>query len=530
MKRRWLPWLCIAIGLAAFGATRALHPVQGLGNPDIGGILYSADTINQGLLPYVDTVDAKQPGIFFLVAAVFRVSRSIAALQIVFAIWLLLGAPAIWLAARSLYGGGEEWPRARIAPAVATALYLIFAGAFDLNYAAWMMVPYAWSFAMLARGLFGGGGVSIHMLAGAFGAVACTFKAQAGVLAPLFLVLWLWARRRRVPGATWRAPLLWLAGALLVLSPLVVLYATRGGMGALLEGLLPLAEADMYSAKRSAATSDLAALWKVPRQQIRAFFLPLSLGAAALAGIFTERRDPEAPARPSMVPALLLYAASVWGCGIGGRRFYVHYLAQCIPAVVLLAAHPAGLAWLTKSRRAFSRRGALVFARLSAIFVVGLLAFVLGRIPLRKNAVVDNPGSPSVEQAGTYVRERAAPGETLLVWGWAGWGTYFYSGLRSPSPVFKVLGQVTEYNDNTAFSKGTSIAFKPGPHADRLLADVRASPPAFIIRSSPFFPGTTGDPLEEWKELKAIVDRDYRVVARYGHLTVYARVRRKLRP
>ncbi len=521
-----LSWLCLAIGLAAFGATRALHPVRGLGNPDIGGILYSADTLNLGLLPYLDTFDVKQPGSFFVVAAIFRVSRSIEALQLGFAIWLLLGAPAVWLAARSLYVESDAETRATVAPPLATALYLILAGTFDLNYAAWMMVPYAWALAMLARGLLGGGGLATHVLAGAFAAMAYTFKAQSVVLAPLFLVLFVWAKRRRLPSATWRMPAGWIAGAIVALAPLFVLYGLRGGVPSLIAGLVPISEASAYSAKRTAAVTDLAAVWKVPRQQIRAFFLPLSLSVAALVGVRSARRNADAPAPPSIVPALLMYGAGILGCGIGGRRFFVHYLAQCLPAVVLLAAHPAALAWLTRPREAFSRRATFAVARLWAALTIGLLVFNLGRIPFKKNAIVDNRGSPVVEQAGSYVREHAAPGDTLLVWGWPGWGSYFYSGLRSPSPVFKVLGQVTEYNDNTAFSRGTSIGLKPGPLADRLLADFKASPPAFIVRSSPFFPGTTGDPLEEWTELKAIVDRDYRVAARYGHLTVYSRARR----
>jgi hypothetical protein len=529
VSRLRLPWVLVAVGLVAFAATRALHPVRGLGNPDIGGILYSADTINLGLLPYVETVDAKQPGSFFLVAAIFRISRSIEALQIAFAIWLLLGAPAIWIAARSLYLDAKDGARASLAPPLATSLYLILAGAFDLNYAAWMMVPYAWALAMLARGLIGGGGLATHVLAGAFAATAYLFKAQAVVLAPLFVVLFFWAKWRGVKSAGWRAPIGWAAGALVALVPLFVHYGVRGEIPSLIGGLIPLSEANAYSAKRTAAVTDLAALWKVPRQQIRAFFVPLSLGVAALFGLRAARRDPQEPAHPSTVPALLFYAAGVLGCGIGGRRFFVHYLAQCLPAVVLVAAHPAALEWLTKSRKDFSRRTTFVVARIWAALVVGLLAFNLGRIPFRKNAVVDNPGSPVVEQAGSYVREHAAPGDTLLVWGWAGWGSYFYSGLRSPSPVFKVLGQVTEYNDNTAFSKGTSIGLKPGPVADRLLADFRASPPTFIVRSSPFFPGTTGDPLEQWPELKTIVDRDYAVAARYGHLTVYSRRSRSRR-
>ncbi len=246
MSRRLAPWAILALGFAAFVLTRRFHPIQGLGNPDIGGILYSADTINHGLLPYRDTFDAKQPGSFFLVAAVFRISRSIDALQLAFAAWLLAGAPAIWVAARSLYRDVEA---PHLAPAIGTALYLLLAGTFDLNYAAWMMTPYAWSFALLCRGL-STSSLASHAGAAVFAVCSYLVKAQAVVVVPLFILMWLWGRRRGLPGATWRAWPAWLVGTALALAPLVVLYATNGATAELWRGLVPLGDAAAYGDKR----------------------------------------------------------------------------------------------------------------------------------------------------------------------------------------------------------------------------------------------------------------------------------------
>lgn len=514
----------LALGLVAFAATRAFHPVHGVGNPDIGGILYSADTINAGLLPYRDTIDMKQPGTFFLVAGIFRLSHSVVWLQIAFALWLLSGAPAIWLAARALHPNDE---RPGLGPAIGTAVYLLIAGAFDLNYAAWMMVPYAWSFAMVCRGLRSNAFAS-HVLAGALAMLAYLFKAQAVVLGPLFFVLWLLARRRKRAGATFGAWGGWLLGATLALGPLLALYAAAGAVRELIGGLVPLEDAGVYGQKRVDLASELEVLWKLPRQHGRAFFLPLVLGAAGAIAIIRANRKGTRK-YPSLWPALLFYGFSIAGCAIGGRRFFIHYLPQCLPALALVAAHPGALDWLFAPRSDLGSRPWLVAARLHAVLAVGLLLFSLGRIPFGKNALVDNPGSPVVEQAGRYVREHSRPDEPLLVWGWAGWGSYYFAERRSPSKVFKVLGQVTEYNDNTAFSKGTSIGFKPGPYADLLLADMRARPPVFIIRSSPFFPGTTGDPLDQWTEMRALLTREYKVATRFGHLIVYERRRRAQR-
>ncbi len=513
----------IAAGVVAFVATRLLHPVQGLGNPDIGGILYSADALGAGLLPYRDTVDLKQPGTFFIAALVFKVSRSLGALQLAFALWLLLGAPALWVAARSLY---RDEARPLLAPAIATALYLLTAGAFDMNYSAWMMPPYAWSFAWLCRGLQRSSS-GAHVLAGLFFSIAYLCKAQAVVLLPLFVVTFLWARRRGVSEVSWRAWPAWALGAALGVLPIGLYYAARGALPNLLHGLAPIEEAAGYGVKRVELATELELVWKVPRQQVRAFFLPLALGLGAVLVRLRPFASSGASAKSARwAPALLFYGASVLGCALGGRRFYVHYLGQCLPAVALLAAHPAVIDWLAAPRAALRSRFALVVSRAHAILVACLLIAAVVRIPLRRNVLADNLGSPAVASAGAYVRERSRPDETLLVWGWEGWGAYFFSERRAPTPVFKVLGQVTTFNDNTAFSKGTSIRFRPGPLADRLLADVRERPPAFIIRATPFFPATTGDPIDEWPEMKRILTKEYRVVRRYRSLTIYERAKR----
>lgn len=65
------PALLVVLGVALLLATRAWHPIAGLGNADIAGILYEADLICDGGVPYVDTFDMKSPGSWFLFAAIF---------------------------------------------------------------------------------------------------------------------------------------------------------------------------------------------------------------------------------------------------------------------------------------------------------------------------------------------------------------------------------------------------------------------------------------------------------------------------
>lgn len=229
------PGLLVLLGVVLLVATRAWHPIPGLGNADIAGILYEADIICDGGVPYRDTLDMKSPGSWFLFAAIFTglgagFGRSIAAVQLAYTGWMLLAAPAIWLAARALYGRG-------LAAGAAVLLYLGAVGWFDLNYSAWMTTPYAWAFACLLLGLRGRWWW--HLLGGLFAAVAVAIKAQAFVLAPCFALVWWWARRRGEPGATLSAWPLWAAGALLGLAPLLLWYQQQGALGLVIAGLFP---------------------------------------------------------------------------------------------------------------------------------------------------------------------------------------------------------------------------------------------------------------------------------------------------
>lgn len=506
-------WLVLA-GVALLVATRLWHPIAGLGNSDIGGILYEADIILDGGVPFRDTVDVKAPGTWFLFAAIFAAfGREIAAVQVVYAGWCLLAAPAVWLAARALYGRASAWPAA-----AAVLLYLATVGVFDLNYSSWMATPYAWAFAGLIAAVRGGS-ARLHALAGACAALAVVFKAQAVVLAPVFALVWLWGRRRGEPGATWGAWALWIAGAALGLAPLVLWYAWHGALPAVLAGLFPVEAAREYGSQALHERWWGWRAWWIAWQQLWVFPVQVGLAAAALLGAWWRRREPGDP----LAPQLVFYALSVVGCGLGGMRFYVHYLPQCLPALALLAAHPRAwsalrVAWVHAGPDAGPRRW---IARALALTLAATALWQLVQVPRGRAARVDHRGNPGARAAGEYIRARTGPADRVQVWGWAAWPVYFWADRRAPSPVFKVLGQVTDYNQNGMFSRSLRTDFKPGPHADTLLAAMRATPPAYFVRSTPFFPGVREDPLLQFAALREIVARDYVLRRRFGRTRVY---------
>ncbi|MBK9752587.1 MAG: hypothetical protein IPO88_03595 [Nannocystis sp.] len=505
------PGLLVVLGVVLLVATRAWHPIAGLGNADIAGILYEADVICDGGVPYLDTIDMKSPGSWFVFAAIFAgLGRSIAAVQLAYTGWMLLAAPAIWLAARALYGRG-------LAAGAAVLLYLGAVGWFDLNYSAWMTTPYAWAFACLLLGLRGRWWW--HLLGGLFAAVAVAIKTQAFVLAPCFALVWWWARRRGQPGATLSAWPLWAAGALLGLAPLLLWYQQQGGLGLVIAGLFPFESAGQYTAVVRHETWWGWRAWKIPLQLVAVFPLHAALSLAALLGAWRGRGEGGAGALP-VLPQLVLLAMSVVGCGVGGLRFYVHYLPQYLPALALLAAHPRAWEYLRRAWAPGSWRARWLPAGLAALCGVVTLVLVV-QIPLGMAARVDHRGNPRARAVGEYIAARTTANETVQVWGWAGWSVYFWAHRRAPSPVFKVLGQATEYNQNGLFTRSLSTDFRPGPAAEMMLAAFRAAPPAFFVRSASFFPGVKADPLEQWPEMREIVAEQYVLRKRFGKLRVY---------
>lgn len=506
--RRWAGLLVVA-GLLVLVATRAWFPLVGLGNADIAGIFYEADVIVDGGAPYVDTIDMKPPGTFFVVAGIFAaLGRGLGGVQAVYAVWAALAGPAIWIAARALYGR-------RLLAGGAVALYLGWVGTFDFNYSAWMAPMYAWAFACLIAAIRGGRWW-LHLAGGTCAALAMTLKGQAVVLAPVFALVWAWGRRRGEPGATWAAWPLWLVGAGLGLAPLFAWYAARGATAELLAALVPVAEASAYAGR--VVPEEWwwwLKAWRVPYQQLRVFPLHSLLVAAVLVGALWRRRVeggvPKDRFAAPLGPQVILWVMSVVGCGIGGWRFYIHYLPQCLPALALLAVHPLGLSWWQTRGRA----GGWL-----KVGVVAVSAVLIIRIPLGY-ANIDYRGSKNADKIGAYINERTRPDETIIVWGWAAWATYYYADRRSPSAIFKMLGQVTEYNQNGMFTRSKSTNFKSGPLADRLIADIRRAPPAYIIKTPSFFPGVKRDPMMHWTALRRIFNRMYVFDRKFGRIRVY---------
>ena len=513
-----------ALALAIFAWTRARLWQDGIPNPDIAGITYEADRILAAQLPYVATAEIKPPGAFFLVAAIFAAfGRGLDALQVGHTLWLLFGAGGVLLAARSLWPAheGEREPARRWAPAVAVALYLVYAPTFSFNYTTWATPPMAWALGLALAGnrrREGAAAWLTHLGAGLAGAWAFAIKQPAALVAlPLLWVLWREPPRRRlaVLGA-------WLLGATAGLAPVVALYASRGAAGALASGLLPWSVAREYVVEGGAPVG-----WALPlqvlAQLVRTFPLPSACILPGLAAWAMDRRARRSdPTRSFLALAVL---GAVLGAGLGGARYYLHYLVAYVPALALAAAHPGGLALLARGQPRRLRlllRGAVLAALLWELGAA--LAGQGHRYTAMARHLQD--GRTAAQAAGEHIRSRTDPGATIQAWGWTAWPVYFWADRAAPGRIYKPMGLVTTFNRNGAFAQGPPPELRRGPLADELLRTLREHPPAYFVYSPSYVRtfGAERDPLERWPELAEWLAEHYEPDALYGDLLLLRRV------
>ena len=500
-----LPVLLLGLGVAVFASIRLQVFEDEVPNPDISGILYNADALLRGELPYVDNAEFKPLGSFYAVAACFAVfGRDLAALQWVYTGWLLLGVPAIALA---LPKGST-----RTASALSIAVYLYYAGMFTYNYTAWMMPVYAWAFVGIVRSL-DGERLGWAVLGGTMSAIAFGFMQRSGVLGPLALVLW--GLRLRTDGPAWRVMGGWVLGAVLGGLLMALPYLPRGELGTLLGSMLPWGLVSEYTTR---ASGGLAGWIQVPGMLATTFG-----GALVLAGVglvFSRRAQDR-----RAVPAALFVVASVIGTGLGGGRFYLHYMPQVLPALaILVGATALGAGIDAADEHPRWRSGAL------AAIVLVLLGWVYAvatgdahRYEARARRLKD--GKSAAQAAGAHILARTTKDDTIYGWGWTAWRVYFWADRHAPGRYYKALGRITTFNTNTAFDAGDDIVFADGPHAEAFIADFDAHPPTYFVLSPSFTQafGAQREPLEAFEALRERLRRDYRPEAEFGDLLLLRR-------
>ena len=481
----------LALVVAAELVIRApsLRGDAGFFSHDVGGILYCGMLLRAGGLPYVDAIEYKAPGAFYL-AALFGgpEGRDIGAVQVAANLTAIASLLALAALAWRLWG-----PRAALAAALVYALHDAFIDSMDANYVTWAQLPQVLAglcavVAASARPARRTRELALWVAAGVCCGLAALCKQPSGVILVPVLAWAFLAPGRRDPAAA----LAVLLGGALAHVPIGLHYLARGHLGDLFSGYIFNEWGYGYITSRS-GTPALRALWLWISRSALFLALPLLLAGFALAARPRRAQRPPEPV-PGATTFLIVWALAALAAAAVGFRFYKGYFLAPLPPLCLLAAAPAGLL----SRETW-RRGQPVLRR-AARWGVLLLALVLaaraGVQTYTERALHRRPSDTPTRAIGQYIGARTAPDDRIWVWGWHLWGVYAYSGRLSASRLYKTLGYLTPMDS------GTGPFLKDSPYAALLMDELRADPPAYVVTG-----GTV--PRAQFTELRRFLTADY---------------------
>lgn len=490
----------------------------GFASHDVAGVLYNAMVLDRGGLPYVDTVELKAPGSFYLAWLMAgEGARDIARLQVWANLWAVAALVTVGVTGWRLWG-----PRGAVAAAAVYALHDAHLDSMDANYVTWANLPAvlaaAHGLAALDRRWPDEDGDPWPRwwrwgLAGALAGIAVLMKRPAGIMV-LTVLGWslLDAARWRSAGPSrgaWTAPVAVLLGVAVSQVPLLVHYAVRGALPSLISGFYGNRWGAHYVAHGAARLSVLAQLREAALST--AYFLAPALLLAAFAvarGSATRETGGSAgkggagmralladPYRTRMLALAVWAALSIAAAWVGFRFYKGYYLAAAAP-LALMAAAPGGLLDLRRCLRSELPARGLV-----ALMVLGLAvrqAALLGAMRADRARPHDLGG----RTIATHLVANTEPDDTIWVWGWHLWDVYPLTGHMSGSRIYKSIGLLTPPNDDSWRRPATPATFVDGPAASLLLDDLRRTRPGYVVFGSTV-------PSREFDAMQAFLRRNY---------------------
>lgn len=500
----WAAGVALVCHVAWYGAD-ALQ--GGFRNLDVGGIAYNAKLLLSGDLPYVDSWEFKPPGAFFLFALLLAFGS-------MHTVWV---AAILWGTATSLAVGllaGRLWGRRSALPAAALhAGGTLLPTQADINYVFWATLPFVLAAAMAFKPLEDVRRPRLHwLLVGAMAAVAVLIKQPMGGLI-FVLPLAVWVRggpslEQKLRAAAWGT-----FGAACIFLLIALPWLFAGELGALAHGL-GLAGGwwvDYTAAQTEPMGGALSALAH------GALFIPnvIQLGsAAALLGLLGWPRRGR-PAWPYFA-ALVFLLASFAGMAVT-LRFYLHYLGQLWPALVVMALNPSGFFVRLLDRVAsFGLRPAFVF------LLIATSGTLLRMDILQKRRTERAHKDQEVASLCGDLEPHLDSADTVLAWGWPSWGVYTHCDRRAPGPIYKAMTLVTTPNTNTGWRRSEAMVFRPGPAAERYVSDFLEARPALFLWSNGFA-AYGNEPLVDLPEIAATLDAEYRGLVLEGKYVAFLR-------
>lgn len=492
--RSWLIAAAIAVGChLVWYAADAIH--GGFRNLDVAGIAYNARLLLEDGLPYVDSWEPKPPGTFFLFAAILSFGS-------MHAVWVVA---IVWGAATSVATGllaGRLWGKRFALPAAALhAGGTLVPTQADINYSFWATLPFVMATAMAFKAPEAVRRPWLHWgLVGGVAAIAVLMKQSAiGLLLILPLAVHLRA------GTGWpermRAAVFGTLGASLVFLAIALPWALAGETRALLVGLG--LDAGWLADYTAAQTAPLGGVFLGLVGGVYFIAKVKTLGGlAAFLGLWGWPRRESDPPVWAYVSAVVFIVAAFAGMA-ATLRFYLHYLVQFWPALVVIALNPSGL-----FMRLLNRVAALG-ARPVFVCLLVATATTFVRNDLVKDLRVQRVKKDrEVAWLCAALRPALEPDDPVLGWGWPSWGVYIHCERRAPGPVYKAMTLVTTPNTNTGWRRSDPMRLRPGPATDRYVSDfLAARPPLFLWSNG--YSSYGSEPLVDLPQIHEVLDEAY---------------------
>ncbi|MGH1345550.1 MAG: hypothetical protein ACRBN8_28560 [Nannocystales bacterium] len=487
-RRKLAFWLSFFVVLALSAWLRKPGFVQGgFANHDVGGILYNGMLLAAGKLPYVDSVEFKAPGTFYLAWLLADGGRDIAAFQVWANVAALSGLGVVMFGSRVLWG-----PVQGIVAGVIYGAHDLVLDTMDANYVTWAQLPSIAS-VVVALIAFRRERPPLWLLAvaGALASAATLCKRPAGIALLVVVTVALLSAMRKEPGQRSRLAVKQLgavlAGAALAAAPIGGHYLLAGQFDALWRGFVLNEWGWRYVAQGSAI-----GLGQAPGEAIFAsanfLALPLALSAFSLGGLI-DRRD------RSLVALLLLWSALALGSAALGFRFYKGYHLAAAAPLSILAASSAGLL----GQRGLRRWSTRVVALLPAVLLLGRQGMLIDAERTNRMHAHDLGGRAIAKR----VTEMTQPGDTIWVWGWHLWDVYAFTGHLSSTRFYKTMELTTSANDSTWRHPRSPLHFRDDLAARALIDELYASPPDVVVLGSAV-------PVREFAELRGFLRSYYR--------------------
>ncbi len=437
----------------------------GFASHDVAGMLHEALVLRDGALPYVDSIELKAPGTFYLGAWLAGDGGDIGRFQV----WANL-----WAVATLLVVGRIAWrawgPAAAVVAAGLYGLHDAHLDSMDANYVTWAQLPLvagvgeAWLAprATTPRRQWVAWGV-----AGVLVGLATLLKRPAGIGMVVVLVLAMW------PGPTgglsrWRRVVAVVGGIVLAHVPIGLHYAAHGEFAALIDGYVRSTWGLRYVVGGGEPWG-----WGAMGEGLLAtvHVLPLPLALAMTAVVPPKDRD----ARRAWW-SLVLWTLGALAAAWIGLRFYKGYFLAVSAPLCLWAAAPWGL--LGGQSR--------VPRWLRMVLLIPTMILALRQVAVLEHQRADRarPHDNGGRVIARHIRKDLREGDRIWVWGWHLWDVYPFTRTRSASRVYKSLGLLTPPNDDTWRRPAKRLKFVDGPGAQVLMEDLRAAPPVWIVLGS----------------------------------------------